>query len=357
MTLTEIAYYARKAIKWGSIGFVALLILAILWGPLVAIKNMIIPPPAPKPTVAFGPLPTLPLDQTTKIPQGMQLILQTPTGVLPDNLPTVTNVYFIPSARSGLLDLDRAKQIAQSLNFSTEPLEITNAVYRFPHPLTPAVLDLNIINRAFAISYDLEQTPEILSTRPQSQEDAISLVTSFLSRANLLTEELSSGRTQAKLLKVQGGNLVEAVSLSETMFIQVSLYRKNFDDLPVIAPSPTQGTIWFIVAGGARNNIIAGEYHYFPVDENQKSTYPLKTVEKAWDELAAGGGYILTSQNSTQAIIRRVHLAYFDTGKPQEFLQPVYVFDGDETGSTFRAIVPAISPEYLTTDSSQKPNQ
>jgi len=58
----------------------------------------------------------------------------------------------------------------------------------------------------------------------------------------------------------------------------------------------------------------------------------------------AGEGYIASGQNLERAVIRSVELAYFDDFEYQPFLQPIYVFKGDDN---FLAYVSAIHPNYL----------
>lgn len=342
MTLTEVAFYTRKTIKWGGIVFAILLVLVILWQPLLMLKNAIMP--SPRPTAEFGTLPNIDLEEFPK--SKGQFVLQTTTGELPKEIRKIAKVYLIPGYKSSFFDLEKAKQVAQQFGFNPEASKITDVVYRFTHPQMPAVLDINIVNRAFAISYSLDKTPELLQKRPQSEKDAIQTATSFLSRGGFMTDELKKGESETQLLKIQNGKLTPAIALSETTFIKVNLQRANLDGLPVINPNPDKSSVWFLVAGQNEGKIIAGEYHHFPVDETKSSAYPIKTVEEAWNELQSGQGYVIRA--SGEPIVRRVYLAYLDTGKPQEFLQPVFVFDGGNKGSNLRVIVPAITHNYYS---------
>lgn len=345
MNLTEVAYYTRRIIKWFAIALGILFFLLIVWKPLIKIKNFIIPPLPAKPTVQFGILPALPLNKFPKSKE-IQFILQTPTGELPKDLPKIGKVYLMPVLKPSLFDLDRAKRIAKILGFSPNPQEITDVVYRFKHPDSPAVLDINIVNQTFAISYDLAEDQKLLSLRPRSEKEAVEAVKTFLSTTGFYPDDLQEGQVTTQLLKVEGGEIREAIALSEANFVKVNFFRKDYDGLPVISANPLQSTVWFVVAGRTQNNIIAGEYHYFPIDETQSSTYPLKSVKQAWNELIEGKGYILNGADQTQAIIRRIQLVYLDLGQPQQFLQPVYVFEDAEGGKTIRAIVPAVSEKY-----------
>ena len=74
-------------------------------------------------------------------------------------------------------------------------------------------------------------------------------------------------------------------------------------------------------------------------------SYPLITGDEAWNKLVSGQGYIANPpKTGSQAVIRRVTLAYLDLYLPSGYIQPVYVFEGDED---FVAYVPAIVDAWL----------
>ena len=75
------------------------------------------------------------------------------------------------------------------------------------------------------------------------------------------------------------------------------------------------------------------------------ATYPIKTAQKAFRELQTRQGFIVNVGNNQQIItVRKASLAYFDSLEPQQYLQPIYVFSGD---NGFQAYVRAIEAEWL----------
>lgn len=343
-TLTETAYHARRIIKYGTILLILLIILRITWAVGYRVYRIIVPPKPPPPTVAFGRLPTLPFPEKER--GKFSFSLQTPTGELPEFPPSV-NVYFMPQAAASFLDLDNATLITRRLGFTGESKALSETIYRFEHPSAPASIDMNIVNKTFSLNYNLSASPELLNVRPQSTQRALQAVHSFLSGAGLLPPDLASGEPKFEFIKVSPPNLVPAISLSEANFIRVNLFRQDYDGLPVLTPDRNKSNVWFFVSGSNSRGkqIIAGEYHYFPVDLERSATYPIKTAQQAWDELLEGGGYIASAPTSgeSQITIRRVYLAYYDSGQAQEFLQPIVVFEGDDN---FSAYVPAVTAEY-----------
>ncbi len=85
------------------------------------------------------------------------------------------------------------------------------------------------------------------------------------------------------------------------------------------------------------------EYIYWPADKNTSSTYPLKTVSQAFDELKTGQGVLLFTPAKSQVSIATIYLAYFVSASYPQYLQPVYVFEGEN----FAAYVSAISSEFI----------
>lgn len=350
MTLTQTAYYARLAIK-SLLFFVIFLVVGKL---LINIGSTVylqlFPPPPPAPTVSFGRVPVLYFPERQGIPT-FTYTLQTTTGELP-KLSTTANVYFTPTRSASFLSLDEAMKIARNLGFQQTNTPLTDTIYRFERKESSATLDVNIINKTLSISYNLTKTPELMSMRSPSTNDALSAVLSFLRQSSLLPPDLENGEKTFEYLKTDPPDLSTVSSLSEANFIRVNLFRQKYDDLPVVTANRKRGNVWFLVTGdrAADKQIIAGEYHYFPVDSSRKSTYPVKSAQQAWEELAGDKAYIAEYPDKDNKItIRRVYLAYYDSKQPQGFLEPVIVFEGDN----FLAYVPAITVEYYgSTESS-----
>lgn len=312
----------------------------------IAIYLKIFPPAPPAPTVKFGKLTKIPFP-TSSITSKFTYILETPEGGLPTGIPNQEKVYFMPKISANLLALDVAKEKAKALNFTSDAEQISDIIYKFKNPNFPTVLDMNIITGTFSISYDLSADRTPIEIKPPVAEVAASEFRSLLSSANILPDDLS-GTTTHNFLKLSGGSLVNALSLSESDMVKINLFRKNYDNLPSMTGNPTEANVWALI-GGAQNRdqqIIAAEYHYHPVDESQFSTYPIKTPTEAYSELQTGQPFIAdvgVNKDGANIKIRRVYLAYFDPEEQTDFYQPIYVFEGD---NGFTAYVPAVTSNY-----------
>ena len=343
-SLTKTAIITRRIIRYSVYLLVALIIGRISLGVGLKVYRNFFPEPPPPPTVGFGPLPALPFPEKER-PDNLVFSLETPEGSMPA-FPDQLKVYFMPKPVQTQLNLEIATDKAVKLGFSSQASQISQTVYRFPHRKSPAVLEMNIVTGVFSISFDLGKDSSPLSRRPPPAEIAAARARAYLSSAGLLPEDLI-GKTQPQFLKIEGGQFASRLSLSEADLTKVNFFRKSFDDYPPVTPKTDEANVWFIVSGANQKDkqIIAAEYHYFPVDEDRFETYPLKPAEAAWEELKTGGGYIanLGANEKGNIIIRRVYLAYYDAGVVTEFYQPVYVFEGDRG---FVAYVPAVASEY-----------
>lgn len=342
-TLTETAYLTRRIIKYGVAFAVFLIFLRIAWTVGFSVYRHFFPPPPPEPTVAFGKLPALPFPEKEQV--NYSFTLETPTGQLP-TMPLAANVYFMPQATSSFLDLEDATRKAQGMGFTGQATSLAETLYKFEHPQEAASLEMNIVNKNFSLNYNLSTAQHLLRLRPKSAEEAVARARSFLASGGLLHEDLAQGPTTTELIKAEPPNLVRAISLSETNFVRVNFFRQNVDELPVLTPKQDNANVWFLVSGSGRREeqVIAGEYHYFPIDLGNPETYPLKTSQQAWEDLTGRNAYIASGpQKGGNIVIRRIFLAYYDSSRPaQPFLQPIVVFEGDE----FLAYVPAIAPEW-----------
>lgn len=344
-TLTEASIASRKTIRYSIYGIILIIIARgiILSG--ISLYKKVFPPPPTPPTVAFGKLTKIPFPVKTKL--NLNFTVETPEGGIPA-FSDQAKVYFMPKTSSNLLSLDFAQDKATRLGFDQEPQQTTESLYKFYHKTASATLETNIITGSFSLSYDLNADSSPISVRPPQPELARNSIKTYLSAAGLYPKDIETGSFESKYLKTQSGGFIPALSVSDANIVRVDLFRKKYDELPVVTQATSEGNIWFMVSGIKERGkeVIAGEYHYFPVDESQFSTYPIKSGDSAWQELVSGN-YYLASQGTTKEgdsiKIRKIYLAYYDSGLYTEFFQPVYVFEGDKD---FVGYVPAVTQDY-----------
>lgn len=347
--LTKTTYYTRRTLAIGGILLTGFIVLKVSLRLATDVWRKLNPPPPPPPTVAFGKLPKIKFPESSPAEeQKLTFQLETIEGNLPI-LPSVGKVYFRPIDKPGLLTLDRAKAKAQQMGFRTQPQAISETHYRWLSlNVPPTTLEMEIDTGNFHLRYPYETDQELLASKNlPTNEQAAQEAKRFLQANELLAEDLASGRAEFQYWRLSPSGLAAAIALSEADFIQVNLFRSDLDELKILPPNPEESLVSFLISGARDRSkrIIEINYTYFPVEKETSATYPLRPISNAWQELQAGQGYVATlGQNENKQItIRRVYLAYYDSAEPKNYLQPVYVFEGDKN---FFAYVSAIDPKW-----------
>ncbi len=359
-TLTEVSQISKKIIKWGII---MLVIISLIPGILAIINKVYLvmnPPPPPPPTVKYGKLPPLVFPQAAQTATPAYT-LQTISGSLP-SLPNVSKVYPVGVNKSRLLELQRMTDRAKIFGMINDPIQLNDVTYRFTNPRAPIDMVYNVITGGISYRYDWTIDTTIYSNfNVPDKQSAVKEARSFLDRMGVLPADLANGDSNVIYLAATASAMVPALSSYEANFVRVDLFRAEKDEkIPGVGQTVTMK---FVTAGGDTspvNVIISGvdgdgrivqaNYYYSQILGDDWATYPLKSVQNAWKELTSGGGYIAKRTAQTQVTIRHVTMAYYESSQQQDFIQPVYVFDGDQG---FMAYVSAIDPNWIETSTSK----
>lgn len=348
--LTITAYYTRQTLKFGTIFLIIFILLKTSFGLAHSYWRKLHPPPPPPPNTAFGKLPAINFPkETNNKPNRFQL--ETATGDLPKDIPNVEKVYFIPQIGGRFLSLEKATELARKLGFTDQPQKINEDTYRFENSLTNTLLTINVLTQNFHYRYDYLRDQTLINPPAlPSETEAFQIAQSFLGKISKLTEELKNGEYRASYWKISADRLVSAVAPAEADFVRVDIFREKIgNQYPILPPNPSQSLTSILISGIAVQNekVVEAKFIYFPVDREKFATYPLKTVDQAWQELQ-GGKFFLASfeskQKTDQVKIRKIYLGYFDPPGVTRFLQPIFVFQGD---NNFYGYVPAISVEWV----------
>lgn len=344
-TLSEVTEVGRDVLKYTVIGLVSFMVLRMLGTAFVRYWKATHPEPPPPPTVGFGKLPALNYPNQEFRPDSFKL--ETATNKLPE-YGDRAKVFFMPFSSPSLLADEKVRDIASRFGFESQPELISSNYYRWTkrQPLN-TTLEIDLKNYNFSLNSDYLSRIELVTAEnlPQSR-DAISRVKSLLSNVDLLAADVATASGNTTYLKALGGELLEAVSASDADFIRVDLDRIPVDGIyHMFTPDGDVGIISAVVTGAyeRRNSVLDMDYRYQPVNYDQAETYPIKTAREAWQELKEGGGYVVDGPFD-QAVVRKIQFGYYDGFEEQQFLQPIYVFSGDDN---FMAYVPAIKNEHL----------
>lgn len=349
-TLTSVTRVGRGVVKYGLISLVVLMVGRIVVNSAINYWKATHPEPPPPPTVGFGVLPILNFPEQFEEDKPQSYRQEIAGSRIPD-FGDRAKVFLMTKSSASLLADEEAKAIASKYGYVFEPEVVDDRTYRWTktRPLN-STLEMNIFNHSFTITTDyLTRTDLLVNNELPTDFAAVQQVKSFLDSTALLPEDVATASGEITPLVSLGGQIDKAVSVSDADYLQVDLVRTMIDSqIRMYTPEGLKGTISAILAGklSSSDAIVHMEFNHHPVDYSQVHTYPLRSVESAWQILQAGEAFIVDKGTNDQAVIRNVSIGYFDDFEEQDYLQPIYVFTGD---GDFMAFVSALDPKYIQT--------
>lgn len=347
-SLTETSYLARRGINIGIIALVSIIFLKVGFGFAWDLWIALNPPPAPPPNVAFDVLPDINFPQSTSSAT-FAYTVDTVNGRLPA-IPPVGKVYFIAIPKENLQSLNRANQLAAKLKFNENSKEVVDTIREWVDPKTPLrTLRMDIATGNFAMRYDWANDSTIFNSKDTPTEDqAKNEAQNLFQTLEILPKELQNGKTQISYWKASVNKLDPADSVSSADFTRIDYLRDKIDDFPVLGDSINLSPLYVMFSGdnSELKRIVDLHFTLWEIDKENYGTYPLRTAEQAWNDLRQGKGYIanIGTSGSNQINVKKIYLAYYYPNSPMNFLEPIYVFEGEKG---FVAYVPAVLQDWL----------
>jgi len=381
MTLHNTAVLIRRAGIGSFVGIVSILLIVILVRVGISIKNSLYPPIKDPPTQTFGVLSPIQFPKSV-VDNNFTYTLRTLSGELPTDFPDRLSVFPIVKNQPNFLNLDRVKKNVASIGFVSQDgtvlpdTPLTNPFYEWNEQkdfYRKIIFNINSFDFKMTSSYLSSLT--VLSAKFISNEqDAINVALYFLNLMGLTPNDIDLTKTTTQdnpahyvtypelysiKSEAQGNILVTADKLSQTQVIRVDLYQRDVEydmntgltegadqklhlKLPILYPQLPYSTMSFWVASGPSGAMVTQAFFtHKNIDlTNADATYGIKTPEEAFAELEGGKAYIATYWGSDNNIpVTDVYLAYYLTEDTQDYLMPIYVFEGK---NGFFAFVSAI---------------
>jgi hypothetical protein len=244
--------------------------------------------------------------------------------------------------------LEEAKKTAKLVGFTGEPKEIRIGVYEFSDLVSNKKMTINVLTGNFDISYPYLSDQLLLSPDDMpSKEEAVNYAKNYLDQAGKLFTDLDSGEKKTSFWKIATDGLKSVNGLSEANLVRVDFFRNQLDeDKKIVSDEFDRSTVSVLVSGSSvqSKRIVEVNYRYINIDTQTPSTYPIKTAQAAYEDMEKGYYWPAKNIDKKEVVIRKVSLAYFEPVSATQFLQPVYVFEGD---GGFTAYVPAVTDKYL----------
>jgi len=348
MTLTELSYYGRKMLPFVIIIFLIILIIFYIIKLLFVYLQL-----QPKTKLlyinpVFGQIKK-PLLKETPASSSADFILDTIEGQ-PVTATDTAKVYFLPPSYSRLKYLQQIYLMAKAVGFDTENVKhiLVNTEAIFDDGQQKMTIDITNFN--FSYEYKLKELNKenfFGNNRLPSQSEIEGKAANFLNAVGRYPEELSRGKRNLIYLTYQTDTqqLILAPQNKTTNMVEVDFYRADIDDFPTVSPKYFNSPNYVVIAFNQDGfRIIKAQVDFFEKSDDQIGLYPVKSGTAAWEELKNNRGIIISPSGNSTINIKKMFLGYFDPDIYQEYLQPVYVFLGD---NNFVGYIPAIESQYL----------
>ena len=184
-----------------------------------------------------------------------------------------------------------------------------------------------------------------------SREQAVSEVKNFIQYNNLFDASIIGGKITTELLVYNASNkqFVPTNSLSKAQLVRVNFFRQDLDGFKIIPPLFSHSYNYALYnppSSSSPSQIIELSYTFWPIAFDDFATYPLISSTTAWQDLLDGYATVINmgTNQPDNIIIRNIYLAYYDSEESQTYMQPIFVFEGD---NDFVAYLPAIMSQWL----------
>lgn len=366
MSLYTAAKKTKLTINIGIGLIVAVLILKISYNAGYLLYRHFFPPEIPRAEVAYGKIPEIKLKSLPlKVGSTPQYRLETTTATLP-LMPDRAPVYKL-SDQATTISLERnAVEFAESLGFKDKRIEESSTDWVWQDTTNERTLKMNIVTNDFHLDSSLTKiAPTVARGSAPELEDAKGrakgFVSSIIKKEDKTKEDfLDNATLSARFVRIKGNQPEVVGAKPEAQMVEVNFFialKPNPSDYPgfdrrflpeeytVTTDDPDIGIVRIFVTNSSNPSyqLPIIDFSSQRLIENEYSTYPLKRIDRAWQEVADGGGKVahlrIKGDNPlgpyvpldlTRVDIRTISLSYFDTGLPyRQFLQPIFVFEGE----------------------------
>lgn len=344
MTLTQVAVIVKRGIVISIIALVLGIASFVSYKIWHAYYLAHLPPVEEKPDTRFGLLPPTDFPQSAVSTSNFSYSLDTTTGGLPkigvdQGFDKIIKVYFVTQTFASFLSADRSQALAGQFGINAVPEILSETRYRYRNQNRSLTVDLNSGN----FSYSNEAT---ISAQSNLDDDnkLVSDFQQFLTTLGVMKDDLKTGRFKISYLKNASGELTSTDLRAEAVVAQISIWPANIDKKAIYTSGFNKSLVSASVLGSAekKENYLALDFIYYPIDFSTFATYPIKTAEVAFDDLKNGKSSVIIEPTGPQVSVTSVSLGYFLSENYSPYLQPIYVFEGPN----FAAYVSAVNEQY-----------
>ncbi|NTU46840.1 hypothetical protein HGA88_04415 [Candidatus Roizmanbacteria bacterium] len=347
MTLTELSYYSRRMAPLVGIFVVAFIFIYIfLQLTITSLLNSRTVSIVYNPL--FGKLKTPYINVASNSSQ-LSYVLDTVEGE-PITATQAAKVYFLPPKTANFAFREKIYLMAKTFGFDTEVVKhkLSGTEASFSDAVQKLTIDVTNFNFTYEYGFKTDD-PIFTNTRIPTETEIQTKATDFLNSVGTYPPELAQGKLNIIYLKydLSTNSMTVVTKPQDANVVEVDMYRPNIDDVPIVSPKFFNSQNYIVMGfNDSGFKILRAQVRFFEKSDTQMGLYPVKTGEMAWNQLKNGQAILVSVPPNIPSIsIKKMFLGYLDPDIYQQYLQPVYVFIGD---NNFVAYVPAISDQYLT---------
>jgi hypothetical protein len=346
MTLTELSYYSRRSLPFVIIFLLILFILFYLFKLFFLYLNLNKPKTILTNTI-FGKIAR---PSVQKVISGkFSYTLDTVEGE-PVSASETAKVYLIPQTNTRFSYKEKIYLMAKNFSFDTTTVKHKLVEKEASFTDDKQQLTIDVTNYNFSYQYKLSTNESFLvNTVVPDRTEIENKAIDFLKGIGRYPSELSKGKTNLIYLSYNPQtNALSVVDQSSfANMIEVDFYRPDIDIFPIVSPSYFNSQNYLVMVFQENSfKVVKAQVKFFEKSDEEVGVYPVKTGTVAWEELKNGQGIIVSAPTDKTSIkIKKMFFGYFDPDIFQDYLQPVYVFLGE---NNFVGYVPAVITDYLT---------
>lgn len=309
------------------------------------------PPELPPPAAQYGILPQLRMTQI-EMTSNPEYVLDTSDGRLPV-FPDRAKVYRLAERQPNLLSEQQVKDLAENLEFTGTFSRITASEFRWVDGRNNRVFQGDAVTKNFFLETPATRLGTLVTEVPSITEaDSISQVTGFLRSRGLFSQtDLENLVFNAIPTQVAFGQIrQDRQTTGAPRLMRINVHREIVNVDPrnnetkhrILGPNPRDSLVNFTVANHRdvfRFPII--NFTYWEVDYEESSEYYIANINEVWNAVTQNRGIVsylntesgdfynpITTPSISRIEIRNIEIAYYESGEYTQFLQPIYVFEG-----------------------------
>ena len=355
---------------------IAILLIYIIAKALTPTINNIIStlnPPKDPPTIKYGQLDPLEFIEKPISGEVGEFVLDTSSGKLPSNIPSKLPVYPYRQPTFSYVAGQKAQEHARTLGFDETELtsDLKSDVFTWVDRDTNAFLRIDSRTEELLMVNSLENFSSLPTGRLEPTLVEVSARNLLNSVGRLYDPQFNREKGVVTLAAYENDNFKPVTRNSEAQIARIDFFRKVLD-YPIVNENPKKGTISMYMTGiNSEKNptkfpII--DYHEWEIINDESGTYPLISIQEAWDAVANKNKGVIVSiipqsksplasheVTSVQKVfVNNVYIGYYDTAAAQTYMQPVYVFEGkynvrNRAGGEIVIYFPALQGQYIKT--------